>query len=79
MEYANAFHKKVDCLTLYIYDNEGNYVDTRVVTGPELQDENYRMKLELCRGRLPIRCIRGISLREKFLFHDPNTRNGEQI
>ncbi|MCQ4875625.1 FimB/Mfa2 family fimbrial subunit [Butyricimonas paravirosa] len=50
MEYANAFHKKVDCLTLYIYDNEGNYVDTRVVTGPELQDENYRMKLELAEG-----------------------------
>lgn len=37
MEFANAFPKKVDCLTLYIYDEKGNYVDTRVVTGPELR------------------------------------------
>ena len=50
MEYANAFHKKVDCLTLYIYDEEGNYVDTRTVTGAELQDEGFRMKLELEKG-----------------------------
>ena len=32
MEFANAFPKKVDCLTLYIYDEEGYFVDTRVVT-----------------------------------------------
>lgn len=50
MEFANAFPKKVDCLTLYIYDEEGNYVDTRVVTGPELRDEDYRMKLDLAKG-----------------------------
>ena len=47
MEYANAFAKKVDCLTLLVYDENGNYVDTRIVTGTELQDENYRMKLDL--------------------------------
>ena len=50
MEFANAFPKKVDCLTLYIYDEEGNYVDTRVVTGPELRDESYRMTLDLEQG-----------------------------
>ena len=51
MEFANAFPKKVDCLTLYIYDEEGNYVDTRVVTGPELRDESYRMMLDLAPGK----------------------------
>ena len=51
MEFANAFPKKVDCLTLYIYDEEGNYVDTRVVTGPELRDESYRMTLDLAPGK----------------------------
>lgn len=50
MEYANAFPKKVDCLTLLIYDDKGNYIDTRIVTGSELQDENYRMKLDLSEG-----------------------------
>ena len=50
MEYANAFSKKVDCLTLYIYDEEGNHVDTRVVAGPELRDEGFRMKLNLKPG-----------------------------
>ena len=41
---------KVDCLTLLVYDENGNYVDTRIVTGTELQDENYRMKLDLKQG-----------------------------
>ncbi len=47
MEFANAFPKKVDCLTLYIYGEEGNHVGTRVVTGPELRDEGFRMTLDL--------------------------------
>lgn len=50
MLYANAFPSSVDCLTLYIYDEEGNYVDTRTVTGAELQNENYRMALDLEEG-----------------------------
>lgn len=28
MEFANAFPSKVDCLTLLVYDSEGNYVTT---------------------------------------------------
>ena len=47
MEFANAFPRQVDCLTLYIYDDKDNYVDTRIVTGTELQDEDYRMTLEI--------------------------------
>lgn len=50
MLYANAFPSSVDCLTLYIYDEDGSYVDTKVVTGTELQDENYRMTLDLEEG-----------------------------
>ncbi|WP_297971269.1 FimB/Mfa2 family fimbrial subunit [uncultured Bacteroides sp.] len=50
MEFANAFPKQVDCLTLYIYDDKDNYVDTKVVTGEELQDEDYRMTLDLEKG-----------------------------
>ena len=35
---------------LYIYDDKDNYVDTRIVTGTELQDEDYRMTLDLEKG-----------------------------
>lgn len=51
MEYANAFPSQMDCLTLYVYDEEDNYVDTKVVTGAELQDEDYRMTLDLEEGK----------------------------
>ena len=50
MEFANAFPKQVDCLTLYIYDDKDNYVDTKIVTGEDLQDEDYRMTLDLEKG-----------------------------
>lgn len=44
MEYANAFAKKVDCLTLLVYDENGNYVgyshsDGYGVAGRELSHE----------------------------------------
>ena len=51
MAYANAFPKKVDCLTLYVYDSEENYIATHVVTADSLlQDEEWRMQLELPEG-----------------------------
>ena len=51
MEYANAFPSKVDCLTLYIYDEEGNYVATHTETTDVLSDENYRMPIDLEAGK----------------------------
>ncbi len=50
MEYANAFPKKVDCLTLYIYDAGGNYMGTRTETSQALSDESYRMDIDLAAG-----------------------------
>ncbi|WP_294631033.1 FimB/Mfa2 family fimbrial subunit [uncultured Bacteroides sp.] len=65
MEYANAFPKQVDCLTLYIYDDKGNYVDTKTVTGTELQDENYRMKIDLDKGNYHFVAYGGLACEEK--------------
>lgn len=49
--YANAFPGNVDCLTLYVYDDEGRYVATHVVEADSLlSDENWRMRLELPEG-----------------------------
>lgn len=77
MEYANAFPKKVDCLTLLVYDDQGNYVDTRIVTGTELQDENYRMKLDLKQGNYHFVAYGGLACsKSSFLMnHTPTERN----
>jgi len=50
MEFSNAFPSQVECLTVYIYDGEGRYIDSRVETGSVLKDENWRMKLDLPAG-----------------------------
>ncbi len=65
MLYANAFPSSVDCLTLYIYDEKGNFVDTKIVTGPELQDENYRMILDLEEGTYRFVAYGGLACGEK--------------
>ena len=50
MEYANAFPTKVDCVTLYVYDKAGHYVKTLVETSNVLQDEEWRMLIDLAEG-----------------------------
>ncbi len=65
MEYANAFPSNVDCLTLYIYDSEGKYVDTETVTGTQLQDENWRMTLDLEKGTYHFVAYGGLACSEK--------------
>ncbi len=50
MEFADAFPKKVDCLTVLVYDAKGTHVATHTVAGAELQDEHFRMNLDLEEG-----------------------------
>ena len=80
MEYANAFPKKVDCLTLLIYDSGGNYVGMRTVTGPELQDETYRMQLDLEPGRYRFIAYGGMACDERsFAFVQPAPGKGVKL
>ena len=65
LEFANAFPNQVDCLTLFIYDEEGNYVDRRIVTGTELQNEDYRMQLDLKKGTYRFVAYGGLACKEK--------------
>lgn len=65
MEYANAFHRSVDCLTLYIYDEWGNYVGAETVAGEQLRDEAYRMRLELEEGSYHFVAYGGLACEEK--------------
>ena len=50
MEFANAFHKQVDCLTVIVYDSDGKYVTTLTEQGEALADEEYRMEVNLPAG-----------------------------
>ncbi len=51
MEFANAFPAQVDCLTLLVYDQNGNYVKTVTETSSVLADENWRMTIDLPAGQ----------------------------
>lgn len=61
MEYANAFPKKVDCLTLYVFDENGNYVKTLTETSAVLADEAYRMNVELDAGNYTLIAYGGLA------------------
>lgn len=71
MEYANAFPKKVDCLTVLIYGEDGHYIGTRTVAGPELQDEAYRMRLDLEEGTYRFIAYGGMECKESSFAFTP--------
>ena len=55
MEFANAFPSQVDCLTVFFYDSEGNYVTTQTnMTETDLSDENWRMTVDLAPGNYTV-------------------------
>ena len=51
MEYANAFHSQVDCYSLLVYDEDGNYLNTFTEKGDTLKNENYRLEIDLPHGK----------------------------
>lgn len=50
MEFANAFPSQVDCLKVFFYDKDGRPVAVREAFRPDLQDENWRMTVDLPAG-----------------------------
>lgn len=60
MEFANAFPSQVDCLTVFIYDEEGKYVTTRTQSGDPLADESYRMTVDLDPGTYTVLAYGGM-------------------
>ena len=61
MRGANAFTTHVDCVTLYVFDKQGNYVTHQTETSEVLQDPNYRMILQLQPGEYDLVAYGGIS------------------
>ncbi len=72
MEFANAFHKQVDCLTLLVYDKDGNYIETRTEKAASLlSDENWRMTLDLPAGTYRLLAYGGMECDDaSFAFAD---------
>lgn len=72
MEYANAFPSQVDCLTLMVYDNAGNYLQTRTAERPETADENWRMVIDLPAGDYHLLAYGGMECQKStFRFTSP--------
>ena len=65
MEFSNAFPSQVDCLTLLVYDKDGNYLETRTETAPQkLSDENWRMTIDLPAGTYRLLAYGGLQCSE---------------
>lgn len=73
MEFANAFPPQVDCLTLLVYDEAGNYIKTITETSKVLADENWRMTIDLPAGKKYRFVAYGGLECDKSSFHFVNT------
>ncbi len=75
MEYANAFPSQVDCLTLLIYDTNGNFVASRTASAPEISAEDYRMTIDLPAGEYTFVAYGGMDCPESsFHFTEGGTK-----
>ena len=64
MEYVNSFHKKVHCVDVYVFDENGKYVDNWMETGDVLKDENWRMQKEIGEGKYTLLAYGGLCCEE---------------
>ncbi|MDE7419633.1 MAG: FimB/Mfa2 family fimbrial subunit [Muribaculaceae bacterium] len=64
MEYANAFPSQVDCLTLLVYDSDGNYLQTVTASRPETADEDWRMTINLPAGEYNLLAYGGMDCQD---------------
>ena len=58
---ANAFPANVDCVNLFVFDSDGNYLDHFYETTEELKNENYRMQLPLKPGKYHLVAYGGLA------------------
>ena len=61
MEYANAFTSNVHCLSVYVFDDKGNFVERIEESSEVLADENYLMTLDLGAGSYTLLAYGGLA------------------
>ncbi len=80
LEFANGFMKQVDCLTLLVYDENGNYLQTRTVTDRKLlSDENWRMTLDLPEGHYKLVAYGGMACQESSFSYVTQPASGQKL
>ena len=76
MAYANSLHKKNDCMTVCVYDSEGNIVTTKTESGDVLADEDYHMDIEVPEGDYEIVAYGGLFCeRSSFTIQNEATKS----
>lgn len=78
MEFANAFPSQVDCLTLLIYDEGGNFVTSKSASAPEISQESYRMNVDLPAGTYHFVAYGGMNCPESS-FHFTNASTHSDV
>lgn len=73
---ANSFPANVDCIDVYVFDNDGNYLNHFYETSSELQSEHYRMVLPLAEGDYQLMVYGGMAC-EKPAFEWEHASRGE--
>lgn len=77
MEFYNTFPAQVTCLTVLVYDSEGNYITTRTVTDEDkLSDENWRMNIDLPAGDYKIIAYGGMACEDASFAFNPQPGAG---
>lgn len=80
MERANAFHNQVHCLSLHVYDKDGNYVGTYTETRQSvLGDEAYRMPLNLPDGDYHVVVYGGMACEASSFSHTASIGPGASL
>lgn len=79
LESANAFPNQVDCLTLHIYDEEGNFVKTLTETSEALKDENWRLRPDLEPGSYHAVAYGGIACDRASFAHREEPASGSNF
>lgn len=72
---ANSFPANVDCVTVFVFDTEGNYVTQFSETTDVLRSESYRMDLPLAEGSYQLLAYGGITCEHNKFDFTPDWLN----
>lgn len=79
LESANAFPSQVDCLTLHVYDSDGQFVKTLTDNSSALAEEAYRMRVDLPAGTYHLVAYGGISCERASFVHAAEPAPGKNL
>lgn len=76
MSFVNMFHKENDCVTVHVYDSEGNHVTTVTENREVLADEDYQMDIDLPAGDYSIVAYGGLGCsKSSFTLKDASVKS----